>query len=728
MLFNNYKMEDSLDWDDNPISLVLLVTPYHVYTCIEHEVRAVFEMIDALPANECGYVELDFPVFQHWNACSDLLACNRCSNDLLSCCINLELCHYLGARDSLMTRVIARWRRLIVASYLEAPPNWSQAVMWVNLNSEWLGALLQSFNFDLSRCTRHPGSPCLPAVFLPETSRIDPHKKVLPPGANAEYRYHWYRLMQQAPALDAVNAVNIFDTVPHDTQGVGLPHVFGGIGIARDTIHRMYRCAPFLCDPTFPWCNTVIAGGSVVAAVIDAPVKDIDIFIYGSNTHDQCSILVQWLENWLQQHWIEHWWTVYRSIIQVYVVDQRYNCIQIMQTEHYSPMEVVRSFDYDYVQCWLQEGLFRSTYDCYVALQTRMVHQVRASSNRVCSRLYKTIRKGFGVSSVLVGDPAHYLRDTRDKTLRNLLATNPGDIASSIRDTVSPPHAHLTWDENAVLLRRRNTTVLERDSMPTDVVPTFRLFESQTFSVGAAMDSDIYVSDVTRGRVIKIVTLVSSSRFNTERWLYRLQHNMTGCTTLTDNFHLGSHMVEPRAPAIGVGHTGHITEPFRKYIINVFDCQRDVQDVVRLLNCRAVEPAGVNVLGAARQVRIQSNRISIRITSSTTVVCALTHRVTSVSQHWSGAELPRNWMNDRCHMQIWYKFDAVLVDRDGPDRWLLRPQYQAKKIIVWPANYYYNNKVYPGKMPPKHRSSLPSYITTTTSTNSYLGKILHQVP
>lgn len=677
----------SLDESDSPnstgsiVQLVILITPQTVHVCLEYELRTRFHMLDALPQGEQQYLQLANPIMDT-DAARAILD-GGAPITLWDSCMTIAVCNYLNAVPMVSAWALGQWHAALEKSYRQADSTWAKAFQWSRDNAKLLSDLRITYGDPIMQCARHNAATCIPHLFLPEDKVYVQKCHLKPMWDDQEYLVHWYKLIQQISRHNAITP-RVQQLEVNGYQLSIPPEQYHRVQQTDKSLQWLCTRVPFLASTNFPWDGVAVAGGSIVSALTDrGSIKDIDLFVYGSNVHLRCKQLAQWLENWFQEHWIPHWWTVYGSIVQVHVAGQGYRSVQLMQTEHYTPVEVVRSFDYDYVQCWYRDGMFHCTYDCLLALSSRTVHVIRADSRRAWGRLYKTLKKGFGIANTVYHESISQIIEdysTADGLLEYIRNTCSREAKAELLSHVGAPHEHLEWDENALLLHRRNTVVLPQSAKPADYVPHFRLFESRAFSIGC-LSIETPLEDYTWNRKFDVEAHVCY--IGTQVVTYKWQNTMVSRTPITDDYWW-------------VRDADN-----EKMYIKMFDCSDTVDTLRRILlspnNSVTLRATDRAILSYARW---DVSRITFNVTSKVEVVCALTHQTSTLGKHWPTSNPLPDLLNKDYHIQVFFAFYGLIINKRTRE---LKPRLEAKKIIVWPRNFWHNTWVYPSAPVPYTR-------------------------
>lgn len=155
----------------------------------------------------------------------------------------------------------------------------------------------------------------------------------------------------------------------------------------------------------------IIAGGSMVYALLPDvnidTVGDIDVFV------DTVEIFKELLD-FLQELPIEKKYYSYLddpnseiSIVSIKLEDAKVP-IQIIMSDKSDPMELINSFDLDYVECAFFQGKIYQTVNCQIAHQTRVVDKFRLLRS---VRLLKANKKGFKVPILMLEDDPKRIAD-----------------------------------------------------------------------------------------------------------------------------------------------------------------------------------------------------------------------------------------------------------------------------------------------------------------------------
>jgi hypothetical protein len=160
-----------------------------------------------------------------------------------------------------------------------------------------------------------------------------------------------------------------------------------------------------LLGDDFPWTSSdetsgvAICGGAVVNLLCGIESGDIDLFVWSKDT--ECEDYIRSLTSYIFKKLSIHD-TCYilqeSSVITLLSCSTEIPVFQIVPTDQRSPDSIVRTFDADYVQCFLFRDRVSVTPECFNALRTRCISVT--NKNHSIDRCYKAINKGFSYSDV----------------------------------------------------------------------------------------------------------------------------------------------------------------------------------------------------------------------------------------------------------------------------------------------------------------------------------------
>ena len=182
----------------------------------------------------------------------------------------------------------------------------------------------------------------------------------------------------------------------------------------------------------------VIAGGSIVFALnkfvpLDS-VGDIDVFVNSKENYDKCVTL-------LQTYFAPHFETIvyddvhYNFAVLSVNISNKHK-LQIIYHEYETPVDIIDSFDLDYVQCAIHNGNIYQTDRCVRSHKHRQIFEFSDIRFRN-GRFRKAVDKGFKcpivVGSCAGNDGYHYVDTTYDNIIDNKILKFHDSVYLTVR-------------------------------------------------------------------------------------------------------------------------------------------------------------------------------------------------------------------------------------------------------------------------------------------------------
>lgn len=176
---------------------------------------------------------------------------------------------------------------------------------------------------------------------------------------------------------------------------------FGNTCIDKNYMSFIYNSLKNIIDVEEKWNNMIISGGFITHALYGAYSKiktsDIDIFLYGTK-EEQLNKYHTLLDHFSER---DAYFCVRGNVTTIIIPSFDYDIQIISSDPNSTPLDIIKKFDYTYVQFYYDQSGVYGTLDAFKCLQsgyTKYTKDKFRLTQNSTNRLAKTLLKGFQIN------------------------------------------------------------------------------------------------------------------------------------------------------------------------------------------------------------------------------------------------------------------------------------------------------------------------------------------